>query len=60
MLASGSFSLAPGEQRTVALHLLGKRTFVARRNAGRKHAVRARLSVTVKGGNTVSKAVLIK
>lgn len=58
VLAKGSFSLAPGGERSVVLRLTaqGNRTLAH----ARRHPVEARLVASVKGGNTVSKSVLVK
>ena len=58
-IAVGSFSLAPGQQRTVALRLRGKRALGAFIHA-RKHPVTARLEVSVRGGDGIFKNVLIR
>lgn len=58
-LAQGSFSLAPGQQQTVALRVLSRKArhvFADTRN----HTVRVSLTMVVKGGNSLSETVLVR
>lgn len=57
--ALGSFSIAPGHERTVAMRLLGDKTLPMFVNAHR-HPVALRLRMSVRGGNGFEVPVLVR